>query len=97
MDEYISLTPVLRRKHSFPNNANGRIRQVFYRYIRKMARQGINPSLTPRELIREYAQTTDEMEMTDEQRKVARLYEKARYSAVDCTDDEVDQMREMTK
>lgn len=85
-EEYTSLAPTGRRKRAdFPEGNDGKVRRAFYRRVKKKAAgQRVDASHTARELRREYLQAeTDAAPLTA-------LYEKARYSAVSVTDEEID-------
>ncbi len=94
-EEYISLRP--RRKvinEHFSDDNNGKIRRVFYRYIRKQAgKEKIDTSKTPWELADAYM-AGENVELTTEQQSAVRIYEKARYSGNVCSGEEVETMRE---
>ena len=95
MDEYISLRQTVRREVSFPEDANGRIRRCFYRYIWKRAGKQVDVSMTPWELAGEYLPEEQEDGLTEEQRQVVILYEKARYSGKECTEEEAERVRKI--
>lgn len=93
-DEYTSLRPQNRRRAVFPADNNGRIRKIFYRYIRKGAKEKVDVSLTARELARQYGAGL-ETGMTDGEEILVALYEKARYSGKMCVDEEVERVKEV--
>lgn len=95
MDEYIPLRQAVSREVSFPEDANGRIRRCFYRYIWKRAGKQVDVSMTPWELAGEYLPEEQEDGLTEEQRQLVGIYEKARYSGKECTEDEVERAREI--
>lgn len=93
MDEYIPLRQAVPREVSFPEDANGRIRRCFYRYIWKRAGKQVDISMTPWELAGEYLPEEQESSLTEEQRQVVSLYEKARYSGKECTEEEAEKVK----
>lgn len=95
MDEYIPLRQAVSREVSFPEDANGRIRRCFYRYIWKRAGKQVDVSMTPWELAGEYLPEEQEDGLTEEQRQLVGIYEKARYSGKECTEDEVERARKI--
>lgn len=95
VDEYIPLRQTVRREVSFPEDANGRIRRCFYRYIWKRAGKQVDVSMTPWELAGEYLPEEQEDGLTEEQRQVVILYEKARYSGKECTEEEAERVRKI--
>ena len=95
MDEYIPLRQAVSREVSFPEDANGRIRRCFYRYIWKRAGKQVDVSMTPWELAGEYLPEEQEDGLTEEQRQLVGIYEKARYSGKECTEDEVERVRKI--
>lgn len=95
MDEYIPLRQTVRREVSFPEDANGRIRRCFYRYIWKRAGKQVDVSMTPWELAGEYLPEEQNNGLTEEQRQVVILYEKARYSGKECTEEEAERVRKI--
>ncbi|MCI8365586.1 MAG: DUF4129 domain-containing protein [Eubacterium sp.] len=95
MDEYIPLRQTVRREASFPEDANGRIRRCFYRYIWKRAGKQVDVSMTPWELAGEYLPEEQESGLTEEQRQVVSLYEKARYSGKECTEEEAEKVKKI--
>lgn len=95
MDEYIPLRQTVRREASFPEDANGRIRRCFYRYIWKRAGKQVDVSMTPWELAGEYLPEEQEDDLSEEQRQVVILYEKARYSGKECTEEEAERVRKI--
>lgn len=90
MDEYIPLRQAAPREVSFPEDANGRIRRCFYRYIWKRAGKQVDVSMTPWELAGEYLPEEQEDDLSEEQRQVVILYEKARYSGKECSEEEAE-------
>lgn len=95
MDEYIPLRQTVRREASFPEDANGRIRRCFYRYIWKRAGKQVDVSMTPWELAGKYLPEEQEDDLSEEQRQVVILYEKARYSGKECTEEEAERVRKI--
>ena len=95
MDEYIPLRQTVRREASFPEDSNGRIRRCFYRYIWKRAGKQVDVSMTPWELAGEYLPEEQNNGLTEEQRQVVILYEKARYSGKECTEEEAERVRKI--
>lgn len=95
MDEYIPLQQTVRREVSFPEDANGRIRRCFYRYIWKRSGKQVDISLTPWELAGEYLPEEQEDGLTEELKQLVGIYEKARYSGTDCTEEEAERAREI--
>lgn len=95
VDEYIPLRQTVRREVSFPEDANGRIRRCFYHYIWKRAGKQVDVSMTPWELAGEYLPEEQEDGLTEEQRQVVILYEKARYSGKECTEEEAERVRKI--
>ena len=95
MDEYIPLRQTVRREASFPEDSNGRIRRYFYRYIWKRAGKQVDVSMTPWELAGEYLPEEQEDGLTEEQRQVVSLYEKARYSGKECSEEEAERARKI--
>ncbi len=95
MDEYIPLRQTVRREASFPEDANGRIRRCFYRYIWKRAGKQVDVSMTPWELAGEYLPEEQENGLSEEQRQVVSLYEKARYSGKECTEEEAEKAKKI--
>lgn len=95
MDEYIPLRQTVRREASFSEDANGRIRRCFYRYIWKRAGKQVDVSMTPWELAGKYLPEEQEDDLSEEQRQVVILYEKARYSGKECTEEEAERVRKI--
>lgn len=95
VDEYIPLRQTVRREVSFPEDANGRIRRCFYHYIWKRAGKQVDVSMTPWELAGEYLPEEQNNGLTEEQRQVVILYEKARYSGKECTEEEAERVRKI--
>lgn len=95
MDEYIPLRQAVSREVSFPEDANGRIRRCFYRYIWKRAGKQVDVSMTPWELAGEYLPEEQEDGLTEEQRQLVGIYEKARYSGKECTEEEAERVRKI--
>lgn len=93
MDEYISLRHTVHREVSFPEDANGRIRRCFYRYIWKRSGKQVDISMTPWELAGEYLPGEQEDGLTEEQRQLVAIYEKARYSGENCTEEEAERAK----
>lgn len=71
---------------------NGRIRRLYFRFIRRRIRGGlpVAASDTPADILRKLETRPDLRDMTS-------LYEKARYSRAECTDAEVARMRADTR
>ncbi len=94
MEEYISLRPRKTISEHFSDDNNGKIRRIFYRYIKKQAgKQRVDTSKTPWELADTYI-AGENTELTKEQQTTIRIYEKARYSRATCSSEEVETMRE---
>lgn len=94
-DEYIPLRPNLRKRDEFPADSNGRIRRYFARYMKKKTADKVDTSLTPWEMAGEYLSGEDH-ELSDGDREVVEIYEKARYSGGQCSDEEAEQMKNLT-
>lgn len=93
MDEYISLRPrVSGKKYDFPSDNNGRIRKYFTNYMKKKAKNQIDMSLTAKELATEYLAKESGF-VSDGDKTVVKIYEKARYSGGECSSGEVDLVR----
>lgn len=95
MDEYIPLRQAVSREATFPEDANGRIRRCFYRYIWKRSGKQVDVSMTPWELAGEYLPEEQEDGLTEDQRQLVGIYEKARYSGKECTEEEAERAREI--
>lgn len=82
------------QENNFDNNNRGRIRKQYYRFMHarmKKSAVGKNRGDTPQELARKYGKPYEGEQlsyMTD-------IYEKARYSDLDCTDEDVLNMKEL--
>ncbi|MCM1244652.1 MAG: DUF4129 domain-containing protein [Roseburia sp.] len=94
-DEYIPLRPVLRRKEEFPGDPNGKIRRSFTRYMKKKSGGQVDVSLTPEEMAEAYL-AGEGGNVTEEERGIVELYEKARYSGESCSEEEAERMRSST-
>lgn len=91
IDEYIPLPVSGRVTEGFSPDNNGKIRRYFYGYIRKRAGRGVDPSLTPYELAREYK--ADEGKLAAGETEAVAIYEKARYSGTPCGPEDVEKAR----
>ncbi len=97
-DEYTALDSRPKKRANFPSDANGKIRRYFYQFIRRGAKSrdmSIDASLTPQELARAYLPGAKES-LTEAQENAVKLYEKARYSCLMCSEEEAERMRQQT-
>lgn len=92
IDEYISLRPVLRQGEEFPADPNGKIRRYFTRYMKRKSGGRVDISLTPKEMVKMYA-AGEGGNVTEEERVIVELYEKARYSGENCSEEEAERVR----
>lgn len=95
IDEYISLRPVLRPREEFPGDPNGKIRRYFTRYMKKKSGGKVDASLTPKEMAQMYLAGEGEP-VTEKERVIVELYEKARYSGESCSEEEAEKVRSRT-
>ena len=91
-EEYTRLVPAVKREPSFPGGNNGKIRKAFYRAVRRGAGgKKVDKSHTPYELRDAY------LAPTESSGYLTALYEKAKYSPWDVTDDEIKKWEEKEK
>lgn len=92
IDEYISLRPAIRPREEFPGDPNGKIRRYFTRYMKKKSGGKVDASLTPKEMAEIYLAGEGEP-VTEKERVIVELYEKARYSGESCSEEEAEKVR----
>lgn len=88
-EEYTRLVPVRRKQVSFPAGADGRVRRLFYKEIRRQAgKKEIVLSQTPTELKDSWLKPDPKSELLTE------LYEKARYAKDSVTSEEISRLED---
>lgn len=91
-EEITRLVPVVKHHLEFSDGWDGKVRKAFYRTVKKGAGvQGVNVSLTPEELHKEY------LSMSNRDELLTRLYEKARYADESVKEEEWKQWEEVRK
>lgn len=94
-EKFFSTIKSTGKETGFSNNNRGKIRKLYY----KMINAGIDKSTrsavqgkTARELTEMFSKPYDR----DNARKMTKIYEKARYSQEECTDQDVEEMKELS-
>lgn len=75
-----------------PKNNNEKIRKIFYKRVRKNKKLNINNKLTAKEISNKISKN-DNVSLEE----LTTLYEKARYSNIDCSNEDVEKAKKVTK